>query len=131
MILLDTSVWILTFRKQRPLDLESLVPLHEVVVCLPVVQEILQGFDDERPYRIARDALFAMPMVEAPLAADRFVEAAGLYRSCRRAGLTPRSGVDCLIAAIAIHHDVEIWHADRDYEFVARVSNLRQRTIRA
>jgi predicted nucleic acid-binding protein len=130
MILLDTSVWVLVFRKRNPLDLEELIPLHEVVVCLPIVQEVLQGFADERPYRVAREALFAMTMIETPLQADRFVEAAGIFRACRRAGFTLRSAVDCLVAAIAIHHDVEVWHDDRDYGFVARVSTLRQHVLR-
>jgi predicted nucleic acid-binding protein len=39
-VLVDTSAWIATFRLRSPLDLESLVPLEEVVTCLPVIQEV-------------------------------------------------------------------------------------------
>ena len=38
-----------------------------------------------------------------------------LYRSARRVGLTVRSSVDCLVAACALRHDLEVLHRDRDY----------------
>jgi len=125
--LVDTSVWIEVFRRGRPLDLEAVVPLDEVVTCLPVVQEVLQGFREERAYRLAYDAMFALPMVEAPIGADLFVDAVDLYRSARRQGLTVRSSVDCLIAACALRHDLDVLHRARDFPVLARVSRLRQR----
>lgn len=125
MILVDTSVWIEVFRKQRPLDLESLVAFDEVVVCLPIVQEILQGIRDEANYRVARDALLSMPILESPVGEDIFMEAAQLFRTARRAGLTIRSGVDCLIAACAIRHDIAVLHRDRDFTALAKVSALK------
>jgi predicted nucleic acid-binding protein len=57
------------------------------------------------------------------------LDAADLYRRARRAGLTIRSGVDCLIAACAIRHDLTILHHDRDYPALAKVSALQQRPI--
>jgi predicted nucleic acid-binding protein len=129
MTLLDTSVWIQVFRQRNPLDLEGLVPLDEVVVCLPIIQEILQGFRDENAFRVARAALLAIPIVESPLGRDVFLEAADLYRQARRAGVTVRSGVDCLIAACAIRNDLVVLHHDRDYSTLARVSSLRQRSL--
>jgi predicted nucleic acid-binding protein len=44
----------------------------------------------------------ALPAVESPLARDVAERAVDLYRSARRAGLTVRSGVDCLFAACAM-----------------------------
>jgi len=128
-ILVDTSVWIEVFRKQRSLDLESLVAFDEVVVCLPIIQEILQGIRDEANYRVARDALLSMPVLESPMGEDVFTEAAQLYRSARRAGLTIRSGVDCLIAACAIRHDIAVLHSDRDFTALTKVSALRTRQL--
>jgi predicted nucleic acid-binding protein len=129
MTLVDTSVWIEVFRRSRPLDLEALVPFDEIVTCLPVVQEVLQGFGDEGAYRIARDAMLALPIVESPLGADVFLEAAGLYRTARQLGFTVRSSVDCIIAACALRHDVDVLHRDRDFTSLARVSALRQRRV--
>jgi hypothetical protein len=129
MTLLDTSVWIQVFRQHNPVDIESVVPFEEVVVCLPVIQEILQGVRDEQAFRVARDSLRAIPCVESPLDQNLFLEAADLYRRARRAGFTVRSGVDCLIAACAIRNDLVVIHQDRDYSALARVSPLRQRSL--
>jgi predicted nucleic acid-binding protein len=126
-ILVDTSVWIQVFKKAQPLDLERIAPLNEVVTCLPIVQEVLQGFRDERAFRIARESMFALPMVESPLGRDVYEEAVALYRLARRMGLTVRSSVDCLIAACALRHDLDVLHKDRDFAALARVSALRER----
>lgn len=128
MVLVDTSVWIETFRKPPRMDLERLVDPDDIVSCLPIYQEVLQGFRDENAFRIAREAMSAMPMIESPLRQEVFDEAAGIYRAARRAGLTIRSGVDCLIAACALRHDIEILHLDRDFDEIAKVTSLRVRS---
>lgn len=129
MYLVDTSVWIALFRARSPLDLEQHVELDEIVTSLPVVQEVLQGFAEERAFRLARESMLAFPMVDAPLPLDLVEEAVGLYRTARRAGRTVRSSVDCLIAASALRHDLTVLHIDRDYEALAKVSGLRQKRI--
>lgn len=129
MLLVDTSVWIEVFRKPSRLRLESVADLDEIVTCLPVIQEVLQGFQDERAFRVAREAMFAFPVVESPLKSAVFEEAAQLYRSARRSGVTIRSGVDCLIAACAIRHGLPVLHQDRDFALLARVSPLAERSI--
>jgi predicted nucleic acid-binding protein len=127
-VLVDTSVWIEMFRPHG-VRLEDVVHFDDVVTCLPVVQEVLQGFGDERAYIVARDAMHALPIVESPLPRERFDEAVGLYRTARRAGLTIRSGVDCLIAACAIRHGLAVLHNDRDFDQLARVSPLVSRRL--
>jgi predicted nucleic acid-binding protein len=131
MTLVDTSVWIEVFRAQRPLELEAVIAFDDVVTCLPVIQEVLQGFRDEQAFRRARDAMFALPIVEAPLGADVYGEAVALYRLARRTGITVRSSVDCLIAACALRNDLEVLHRDRDFAGLARVANLRTREPQA
>ena len=130
MVLVDTSVWIEVFRKPARLKLESAVDFDDVVTCPPVIQEVLQGFDDERAFVLAREAMHALPVVESPLARPVFDHAADMYRAARRAGLTVRSGVDCLIAACALRHGLEVLHCDRDYDTLARISALRSRRIK-
>jgi len=112
---------------QRPLDLERAVDFDDVVTCLPIVQEVLQGFREEAAYRRAREAMLSLPIVESPLDRAVFTEAVALYRGARRAGRTVRSSVDCLIAACAIRHDLEVLHRDRDYGALAEISPLRHR----
>jgi len=127
MTLVDTSVRIEVFRRSRPLDVTAVVELDEIVTCLPVVQEVLQGFRDERAYRLAREAMLSLPTVESPLASDVVLEAVGLYRAARSRGLTVRSSIDCLIAACALRHDLNVLHRDRDFDAIAHVSPLRTR----
>ena len=131
MVLVDISVWIEVFRKPSRFQLESALETDEIVTCLPVVQEVLQGFRDERAFALARDAMLSFPVVESPLRADVVLEAANLYRTARRAGLTVRSGVDCLIAACALRNGLAVLHLDRDFDLLARVSSLDARRIRS
>ena len=129
MVLVDTSVWIEVMRKTKPLSLENHVDLDDVVTCLPVVQEVLQGIDREDHFRIAREAIWALPIVESPMRPVVISEAVELYRRARRAGLTVRSSADCLIAACAIRHGLTVLHVDRDFSHLARISHLEERRI--
>jgi predicted nucleic acid-binding protein len=128
-VLVDTSVWIEVFRKPARLRLEDIVEFDEVVTCLPVVQEVLQGFADERAFAVAREAMHALPMVESPMRQSVFDEAVDLYRRARRAGLTIRSGIDCLVAACAVRNDLTVLHHDRDFANLARISPLEARRV--
>jgi predicted nucleic acid-binding protein len=112
------------FRKRRPLKIEARVDLEEIVTCLPVIQEVLQGFRDEEAFRIAKDAMFAFPIVESPLTQQVYFEAIQLYRSARRSRLTVRSGVDCLIAVCALRNGLTVIHKDRDYSTIAKICAL-------
>jgi len=125
--LVDSSVWVEVFRKPSRFRLPAVVDLDEVVTCLPVLQEVLQGFQDERAFLLARDAMFAFPLVESPLRREVFEEAVRLYRSARRAGLSVRSGVDCLIAACALRNGLTVLHHNRDFEALARICPLSAR----
>lgn len=129
MVLVDTSVWVEVFRKTSPLRIESVVDFDDVVTCLPIVQEVLQGFRDERAFAVAREAMFNLPIVESPLCSEVFEEAVGLYRLARRRGLTVRSGVDCLIAACALRHGLPVLHRDRDFDALAGICPLQARGV--
>ena len=129
MLLVDTSVWIEVFRRGTTFQLESVADLEEVVTCLPVIQEVLQGFRDERAFQVARESLYALPIVESPLQRAVFDEAIELFRRSRQAGVTVRSSVDCLIAACALRHGLTVVHRDRDFNRLARISPLEAHDI--
>jgi predicted nucleic acid-binding protein len=128
-ILLDTSAWVHLVRRGGPHVLPATLPPDQVVLCLPVLQEILQGIRDDLVFRRAGDALERFPCVEDPVTRPLVLEAVDLYRRARRMGVTPRSGIDCLVAACAIRHGLEVVHRDRDFESLARVSSLRERRL--
>jgi predicted nucleic acid-binding protein len=51
-------------------------------------------------------------------------EAAKLYRSARSKGLTIRSSIACLIAAVAVRTGSPVLALDRDFDALAEVSDL-------
>ncbi len=118
MILADTSAWVEHDRATgSPVD-HRLAELIEadgpLAVTEPVVMEVLAGArDEERADDLLRLLLrFDLRHVEA---ASDFEAAAAVYRRCRRAGITPRGLIDCLIAAVAfrcgdtlLSHDVDL-----------------------
>jgi hypothetical protein len=125
MYLVDTSVWVDFLRGADTAQVGTLRGLLEgddiVGVAPIIIQEILQGADtDERFEKWRR--YFAGLCCYAP--ADPLgshVAAARLYQSCRRAGKTPRSSNDCLIARIAIEHRLVLLQDDRDFAAIAAV----------
>jgi predicted nucleic acid-binding protein len=123
--LVDTSAWIEVFRKPSRIALDDLVDdFDDIVTCLPVIQEVLQGFGEERAFQTARLSMYALPCVESPLSSSVIDAAVDLYREARRRGVTVRSSVDCLIAACALRHHLTVVHCDRDYSQLAHVSRL-------
>jgi predicted nucleic acid-binding protein len=123
MILVDTSVWIEMLNGRPGFDLrEENLPLY--VTCAPVVQEIVQGLKPGAESEAFRRAFLAIPVVGDPIALPTFLSAADIYRQGRRKGITIRSSVDCLIAAIAIENKIPIWHRDRDFAAITRFTAL-------
>ena len=130
-LLVDTSALIELFRRPpNPAVAELAGELDRMVTCLPVIQEVLQGFADESLFRAARTAMYTLPCVESPLSASVIDEAVDLYRRARRAGVTVRSSVDCLIAACAIRHNLTVVHCDRDFAALAKLGPLNYYDIR-
>ncbi len=127
MIVVDTTVWIdflaargTAFDRHLTELLENDAPiaLVDIVYC-----EILQGIRDEEAYQRTRVSLRAHPILR-PRGLETFETAANLYRTARRRGFTVRRSVDCLIAATCLETGAEIYHNDRDFDALARVSEL-------
>jgi predicted nucleic acid-binding protein len=125
LILVDTSVWIEFLRgRLKVRDSE----LDELAVCGPIIQEVLQGLDGTPASTAFRKYFTAdVRILEELLPADLFRHAAEIYRNARQRGYTIRSSTDCLIAAIALRNNVAVWHADRDFEHIARFTGLQTR----
>lgn len=128
MILADTSAWIEYLRatgSRANLRLRELIT-DDADLCVTevVVLEVLAGATDEaHAHRLTR----FLDRFEHLHTESRFdhLEAARLYRTCRRAGSTIRSLNDCLIAAIAIRAGASVLHADRDFTALALHAGLR------
>ena len=87
MYLIDTSVWIDSLRQV-----------------------------DNAPARFFKSMLGALPFYHPRDPVITHAAAAALYRRCRERGITVRSTLDCLIAQIAIEHDLLLVHHDRDFD---------------
>ncbi len=123
-VLVDTSIWIAILRGEIKVDRMS---YRSFVTCGPVVQEVLQGFDEDPVSLRYADLFLKLPRLTDPLPSELFVAAADIYRQGRRRGLTIRSTMDCLIAAIALDNGVTLWHRDRDFDNIAQFTNLKVR----
>lgn len=128
MILPDTSAWIAFVRGQdHPVSrtLERLIEAEaDVATTEPVVLELLAGARSDREAREVRDRLVALPLLRIEGLAD-YEWAADIFRTCRRAGETIRSLIDCLIAVPAIRTGAEVLHVNRDFDAIARHTPLQ------
>lgn len=125
MYLVDTSVWIEAQRPQprrKGLLLRHLVKSGAVLGLAPVIlQEILQGARDQRSLEQTRHRLALERCYRPKDPVQTHAQAATLYAHCRWQGITPRSSNDCLIAQLAIEHDLVLLHGDDDFEKIAQV----------
>ena len=95
-----------------------------IVTTEIVLMELLAGGSDEAALSELRSTLLEFPVL--PLnGMDDFERAASLYRRCRAGGHTIRSLNDCVIAAVAIRAGAAVLHADRDFDALARHTELQ------
>ena len=81
-------------------------------------QDVLQGAASRAKFDYLAEYLGSQPYFHP---VENYREAALIYFRCRRAGVTIRSGTDCLIARIAIEHGLLLLHDERDFEKMAEV----------
>ena len=129
MILVDSSAWI-DFDKANGspahVGLRRLITRGGMAIAAtePVLMEVLVGARTTGQ----RDDLRRLVTSFGWLDFDRSVDFEGaedVYRSCRRAGVTPRGLVDCMIVNVALRHDAEILASDGDFGRMATVVPLR------
>jgi predicted nucleic acid-binding protein len=127
-IVVDTSVWIDFLNDNRTPQAERCAELIErgepVALTDVVLTEILQGLRSEHEAQVVESHLRAFPILRLDGLED-FVLAAELYRTARRAGVTIRKTLDCLIAAPCIRTGAPILHADSDFDLLASCTPLR------
>ncbi|MGH3098214.1 MAG: type II toxin-antitoxin system VapC family toxin [Streptosporangiales bacterium] len=126
-VLADTSAWIEYLRRTGSRinhEVREALTRGELATTDPVALEVLAGArDNVRAEQIQRLLDGCVQLPQEPWT-DAEV-AASVYRACRKAGETPRSLIDCTIAAVAIRSEVPVLHQDRDYDLLARHTELR------
>ena len=126
MILVDTSAWVKYDRATGSLVDQRLTSLigtsDQVAVTEPVVMEVLAGARDDRREQDLRRLLNRFHLIRFDPVVH-FDSAVRIYRTCRRAGVTPRGMVDCMIAAVAMATGTPVLAQDRDLDEMATVVN--------
>lgn len=127
MILVDSSVWIDYFRGRTTAESEYLDLLLEREILLIgdlILTEVLQGFTSDREFDKARKILSSLDLVTLGGGAIALASARN-YRSLRKAGITVRKTVDCIIATRCIEDGIALLYGDRDFDPFVRHLGLR------
>lgn len=124
--LIDSSIWILSYRRQPP---ESIARRVETLVRgklaarNPVVEmELLVGCRTRDEFDLVRSNLSGVRELE--VLRSTWDLATELGYSLRRNGIAT-SVPDLLIAASAVEHGAVLVHADDDFDMIAQHSDLR------
>jgi predicted nucleic acid-binding protein len=125
-ILIDTSLWIAMYRdrsgklRQRvKSDTGNIEPVFTGVIAT----EILQGCMNEDEWHLVSDYLADQRFIE--MKHQTWINAARIYFDLRREGVTIRGTIDCCIAQLAIEHDFQLLHCDRDFDKIADIRPLK------
>jgi predicted nucleic acid-binding protein len=133
--LVDTSVWIEFLRgtgSPGHLELKRLLrdEPHRVALTEPIAMEIHSGATSSIVLGNMQKLTAGIATVPFDANVD-FHDAAAAFRVARSHGITVRTLLDCLIAAVAMRAGVTLLHRDRDFEHLAAVlPDLRTRSLR-
>jgi len=120
-ILVDTSVWIDYFNgieNKQTESLDRILSEQSVLLGDIILTEILQGFDSDKEFRLAKQALEPLDCVHLG-GKSLAIKAASNFRFLRSKGVTIRKTVDMLIGSWCIEHEVELLHNDKDLDQIA------------
>ena len=126
MYLVDTSVWLDYFRNRST---QAVTQFEEILngntpfgITSVIYQEVLQGADSPRDFSKLQNYLATQKFYYPIDPILSYEQAADLYFQCRRQGITIRSTIDCLIAQVAIEHNLRLLHNDRDFTQMATIN---------
>ena len=121
MILVDTSVWIDYFNgveNKQTENLDQILSEQSVLVGDIILTEILQGFDSDKEFKLAKQALNPLDCIHLG-GKSLAIKAASNFRFLRSKGVTIRKTVGMLIGSWCIEHEVELLHNDKDFDQIA------------
>jgi len=127
-LLVDTSVWSLSLRRDPP-ELPELHELHRalsgrdlVVTTAIVVQELLQGLVSDAARATVREQMSRLGRIAVEL--DDHLAAAEAHIECRRRGVQLGT-IDALLATLCVRKDLTLLTTDRDFLHAAPHLGLR------
>lgn len=127
MILVDSSVWIDYFRGADTIQtakLDQVLHNEPVAVGDLILVEVLQGFTDAREFKLAREVLTTLTVVELG-GLEIALQAAQNFRTLRKLGVTIRKTIHTVIATRCIASGYDLLHDDRDFDPFVKHLGLR------
>ncbi|MCK4760725.1 MAG: PIN domain nuclease [Candidatus Aminicenantes bacterium] len=125
MVLVDSSVIIDFINENKYKEvIISLLSKKEFLTTEIIMMEVLQGIRDDKTYDKIKSFLESLPLVEIKY--GDYIEAANIYRTCRRKGITIRKSIDCIIAAAAINNDLELISKGADFDNIRKHFALKR-----
>lgn len=127
MILADTSAWVEFDRATGSAVDDRMTELiatgGPLAITEPVAMEVLAGATSDQGEADLRRLLLRFTLLRFDATTD-FDAAAHIYRRCRRAGVTPRGMIDCMIASVARRRGVALLTHDADLDRIAKVVGI-------
>ena len=126
MILVDSSVWIdyINGNQTSQTDwLDSSLGNTPIVICDLILTEVLQGFQNDKDFKIAKDLLLRIPFMSMG-GQTLALESAMNYRLLRRKGVTVRKTIDVIIGTFCIHNQLTLLHCDHDFDPMVKYLGL-------
>lgn len=125
MYLVDSSVWIDFLRNKQNSTVQKFTEILDTKMPYGIThliyQELLQGAATSKDFKQLVEYLGTQRFFEPKNNIASYAAAAQIYFDCRRAGITIRSTIDCLIAQIAIEHNLVLLHNDKDFIDIAKI----------
>jgi len=120
-ILIDTSAWIVSFKKTGNESLKrkvvGVLASLSAVTTPVIVLELLQGCRDKKEYEAMKSRIEALEML--PVNEDTWESAYRAGYDLRRKGITVPT-IDILILSIAKVHNCSVLHHDKHFKLVAK-----------
>ncbi len=123
----DTSVWV-DFFKGKLNEKSKLLHLliqqgADLAYTGVILTEVLMGFKKEEDLKVAKGLFKNLLYLESTK--ETYVHASEIYRKARKSGVTIRSTIDCIIAAIVLEHESRLLENDKDFVGLAKFCDLK------
>lgn len=121
MILVGTSVWIDYFNgidSGQTQSLDRILSEQTVLVGDIILTEILQGFDSQKEFRLAKRTLDPLDCIHLG-GKSLAIKAAINFCFLRSKGVKLRKTVNMLIGTWCFEYEVELLHNDNDFDQIA------------
>lgn len=130
MVLVDTSVWSLAFRKTKKNDVENKIIGYlstilldlKVVMIGPIRQEVLSGISQQPKFDDLRNRLSIF--TDWNIKTKDYELAANFYNEGRSKGIQG-SHIDYLICAIAVNNNFTILTLDKDFDNYQKFTEIK------